>query len=204
MIRGRLVLDGWPRQLVSARAMRDIGEAVRARIVQRTFVDGRGVDDRPLAAHSTDRIVVYFGKGLGLRLKPRGGRPWHARRGPAAASARASGRRGPIIGREYPKGPGGGYAQYVRESRKGLRGGPPVTLTLSGQLSRSLVVTAARKDRCVITIRGAAVEYAAGTDDRRPWWGLSPTDRVDVLESMRAILAATREGGGGPRLRGRR
>lgn len=200
MIRGRLTLDGWPRQLVSARAMRDIGEAVRARIVQRTFVEGRGVDDRALKAHSTDRIVVYFDSELARRLKPKGGRPWYARRGPAAASARASGRRGPIIGREYQ----GGYAEFVRASRRGLGSGKGVDLTLSGQLSRSLVVTAVRKDRCVITIRGAAVEYAAGTDDRRPWWGLSPTDRADVLESMRAILAATREGGSGPRLRGKR
>ena len=180
--------------------MRDIGEAVRARIVQRTFTEGRGVDDRPLAAHSTDRIVVYFDSELARRLKPKGGRPWHARRGPAAASARAAGRRGAIIGREYQ----GGYAEYVRASRRGLGPGKGVDLTLSGQLSRSLVVTAVRSDRCVVTIRGAAVEYAAGTDDRRPWWGLSPADRADVLESMRAILAATREGGGGPRLRGRR
>jgi hypothetical protein len=153
-------------------------------MAQRTFREGRGLNDRAHAAYSTERVVVYFRSEIARRLKPKGGAPWHARRGPQRG---VDGRRGAIIGREYE----GGYAEYKRASRKGVgSGGVLVDLTASGQLARSLDVTAVLRTRCVVTVRGAAVTYAEGVDAKRPWFGLSPKDRGQVDQTIGELLTA--------------
>jgi hypothetical protein len=184
----RVDLSKWPTRVVTTEAMRAIGQAVATQMAQRTFREGRGLSDRPHAAYSTDRVVVYFRSEIARRLKPKGGAPWHARRGPQRG---VDGRRGAIIGREYA----GGYSEYKRASRKGVgSGGVLVDLTASGQLARSLDVTAVLRTRCVVTVRGAAVTYAEGVNSKRPWFGLSPKDRGQVDQTIGELLTAVLEG----------
>jgi len=180
----RVDLSKWPTRVVTTEAMRAIGQAVATQMAQRTFREGRGLNDRAHAAYSAERVVVYFRSEIAKRLKPKGGAPWHARRGPQRG---VDGRRGAIIGREYA----GGYAEYKRTSRKGVgSGGVLVDLTASGQLARSLDVTAVLRTRCVVTVRGAAVTYAEGVNAKRPWFGLSPRDRGQVDQTIGELLTA--------------
>lgn len=181
----RVDLSRWPTRVVTTEAMRAIGQAVATQMAQRTFREGRGLDDRAHAAYSTERVVVYFRSEIARRLKPKGGAPWHARRGPQRG---VDGRKGAIIGREYA----GGYAEYKFASRRGERRAPGVAvdLTASGQLARSLDVTAVLRTRCVVTVRGAAVTYAEGVNSKRPWFGLSAKDRGQVDQTIGELLTA--------------
>jgi hypothetical protein len=182
-IGARVDLSRWPRSLLTPQVMRAIGQAVATQMAQRAFREGRGLDDRGHRAYATEPLTVYFASETARRLRPKGGAPWHARRGPRAAQ----GRRGQVIGRRYD----GGYGEYKRASRKGVAaGGIEVDLTLSGQLARSLDVTSVTRTRCVVTVRGAAVTYASGVDARRPWFGLSRRDYPLVEATAEELIRA--------------
>ena len=164
----------WPSFVWDATAVRDVGEALRTSLVQRTFFEGLNVDDAPMARYSTKPVVIYNKSETARRLKPKGGTPWKGQRGP---------NKGRVVGRFYK----GGYAQYKEESRKGLKPGKSieVDLILSGQLSRSLRVTRTTTNQARIEVRGSATAYAAAVNAKREWLGVSPRN----VEDLNAVLA---------------
>lgn len=168
----------WPSFVWDLRAMRDVAEVLRTSLVQRTFFEGRNVDDNGMKAYSTKPVVIYRNSETARRLKPKGGVTWKGRRGP---------NKGRTVGRFYE----GGYAQFKEESRKGLNDrSVEVDLILSGQLSRSIGVQAISKTGVTITPRGAAVAYAGATHDRRNWWGISPRNNADLVAALPEIIGA--------------
>jgi len=181
MIRVGATITGSPPSMRwTAQTMRAIGEAVASQIVQRTFVARRGLTGARHAAYSTRRLVVAAGRGLGARLRPKGGQPYviHHRDG---TTSRA---------RLYA----GGYGEFKSSSQRDADSAP--NLTLSGQLMRSVAVVSHTSRRVVIGIRGPAAAYAAGTHAQRPWWGLSRADLVAIeRDALPAIAAAAVTGG---------
>lgn len=167
----------WPSFVWDLKAMRDVAEVLRTSLVQRTFFEGLDVNDNGLKAYSTKPVVIYNKSETARRLKPKGGTPWKGRRGP---------NKGRVVGRFYK----GGYAEYKELSRKGLKPGKSieVDLILSGQLSRSISVQAISKTGVTITPRGAAVAYAAATNDKRNWWGISQRNYVDLQAALPQII----------------
>lgn len=169
----------WPSFVWDLKAMRDVAEVLRTSLVQRTFFEGLDVNDNGLKAYSTKPVVIYRNSETARRLKPKGGTPWKGQRGP---------NKGRVVGRFYK----GGYAEYKELSRKGLKPGKSieVDLILSGQLSRSIGVQAISKTGVTITPRGAAVAYAAATNDKRNWWGISQRNYVDLQAALPEIIGA--------------
>lgn len=169
----------WPSFVWDLTAMRDVAEALRTSLIQRTFFEGLDVDDNGMKAYSTKPVVIYRNSETARRLKPKGGTPWKGQRGP---------NKGKVVGRFYK----GGYAQYKEESRKGLKPGKSVEvdLILSGQLSRSIAVQAISKTGVTITPRGAAVAYAAATHAKRNWWGISQRNYADLQAALPEIIGA--------------
>lgn len=169
----------WPSFVWDLKAMRDVAEVLRTSLVQRTFFEGLDVTDSGMKAYSTKPVVIYSASETGRRLKPKGGTPWKGRRGP---------NKGRVVGRFYK----GGYAEYKELSRKGLKPGKSieVDLILSGQLSRSISVQAISKTGVTITPRGAAVAYAAATNDKRNWWGISQRNYADLQAALPEIIGA--------------
>jgi len=166
----------WPSFVWDATAVRDVGEALRTSLVQRTFFEGLNVDDAPMKRYSTKPVVIYNKSETARRLKPKGGVPWKGRRGPM---------KGRTVGRFYE----GGYAEYKEQSRKGLNANSvEVDLILSGQLSRSIALTAVGKTGVTISPRGAAVAYAGATHDKRNWWGISQRNYADLQAALPAII----------------
>jgi hypothetical protein len=93
--------------------------------------------------------------------------------------------KGRTVGRFYE----GGYAEYKEQSRKGLNSNSvEVDLILSGQLSRSIALTAVGKTGVTISPRGAAVAYAGATHDKRNWWGISQRNFADLQAALPAII----------------
>lgn len=206
MMRVRATVTGSPPSMRwTAQTMRAVGEAVASQIVQRTFVARRGLTGARHAPYSTTRLVVVHGRGLGARLRPKGGRPYvvHHRSG-ATSQARL-----------YV----GGYAEYKQASQQHRSDAAPgITRTqrqtaassaasqrssdttpdliLSGELMRSVVVLSHTTRRAVVGIRGPAAAYAAGTHAQRPWWGLSRADTVALeRHAFPAIAEAAVRGG---------
>lgn len=194
-ILAKVNLGKWPSSIGNATTMRAIGEACRAQVVQRTFREGRGLDDNPHKRYSKKPISVYFGSETARRLKPKGGTPLYRKRrykarGKSQSSYLLSWKHydlGALIGRRYE----GGYRQFKAESRKGLsERSVEVDLILSGQLSRSLRVTNVRKTSAVIQVQGGSLKYAAGVNARRPWLGLSNNDKAQIQLAIADILRA--------------
>ena len=166
----------WPSFVWDLKAMRDVAEVLRTSLVQRTFFEGLDVDDNGMKAYSTKPVVIYRNSETARRLKPKGGTPWKGKRGP---------NKGRVVGRFYEDG----YKQYKAESRKGLNDrSVEVDLILSGQLSRSIALTAVGKTGVTISPRGAAVAYAGATHDRRNWWGISQRNFADLQAALPAII----------------
>lgn len=168
----------WPSFVWDLTAMRDVAEVLRTSMVQRTFFEGLDTNDAPLKAYSSKPVVIYNKSETARRLKPKGGQPWKGRRGPG---------KGRVVGRFYA----GGYAEFKEQSRKGLNANSvEVDLILSGQLSRSVAVQAISKTGVRISPRGSAVAYAAATNDKRQWWGISPRNNSDLVAALPAIIGA--------------
>jgi hypothetical protein len=172
-------------------ATRQLGAVVAAAIVERTFHRGQGDDDGALAPYSTRATSVSFDSDTGRRLKPKGGLPAYGRGHPRRLIS--AGGRAPkgwtVTGRHYP----GGYAQYKRDSRRGLTNklgasGAAVDLVLSGELARSIRVRTASRYAVIVGITGAALRYGPGTDARRPWLDISPQDARDIDAALPSIV----------------
>ena len=181
---GRLPLACWDRQ-----AMRETALAARAIIVTRTFRHGLDINDQPFKPYSTRPMTVTTKplSSTAKRMKPRGGLPafgrGHPRKLLGAGGKKPKGAKWTITGRHYP----GGYAQYKRESRKGVND-VDVNLTLSGELQRSIKIKDVEQDRATVGLEGNAIVYGMGVQQRgRVFMGLSPRD-LDALQ--RAIDAA--------------
>jgi hypothetical protein len=194
-LKARVDVGKWPRDIATPDVMRAVGELCKAQVIQRTFREGIGVDDRPMRRYSTTPMSVYFPSETARRLKPKGGAPIYRKRAYRQRGGSKSTYMmtwkyyplGTLIGRRYE----GGYAQYKRESRKGFTSGSvEVDLTLSGQLSRSIRVTKVRKNYAVVQVSGGALAYAAHTNRQRPWFGLSPSDTTLVQQAVADILRA--------------
>ena len=197
-IKARVDVGKWPRDIATPEVMRAVGELCKAQVIQRTFREGTGVDDRPLKRYSTKPMSVYFPSETARRLKPKGGMPLYRKRkykqrGRSQSTYMMTWKLyplGTLIGRRYE----GGYAQFKHDSRKGFVGGSvEVDLTLSGQLSRSIRVTNVRKNYAVVQVSGGALKYAAHVNRKRPWFGLSPQDQSLVMQAVGDILRAFME-----------
>ena len=210
------------------RAMRQYALSVHAAIVERTFQRGIGQDDRELKPYSTRPITIAFDSETAKRLHPKGGEPAYGTglgvtgltsfdeegatstqpvgqraqfgwsflfraKGDTGDTGRKT--RGKMTGRHYP----GGYAQYKRESRRGLRNrdgavGVLVDLTLSGQMRRSFRIVWVSRTDAAISLTGQPREYGTYVDRARPWIGLSPTDIRDIHDhALPAIIRAAME-----------
>jgi hypothetical protein len=209
---GRVPDAAWDQQ-----AMDRYATLARSRIVLRVQEDGTGDDDRPLKPYSTTPITVAFASTTGRRLKPKGGEPAYGRgtgdgsnRGPSGRVVAKHGwtfifrpegvtgdtgrkTRGPIIGRHYR----GGYAQFKRESRRGVTGAV-VDLTLSGQMLRQYRVIRVSRYSAEIGMTGQSRMYGPFTDAKRPWVGLSPGDvralAPDLVACVEGAMARASRG----------
>lgn len=132
-----------------------IGFAAVNAIKARSFSRGEGVDDAKHAAYSTKPIYISKRGKTGRRLKPKGGRP---------------------AGRSVFYA--GGYRSYKQQSTTGSRGAgrASVSLTLSGQLQRSIRVVKATRNRVVIKMTGRAAVYGKYVDAARPFFAISEKD----------------------------
>lgn len=182
-----------PRDVWDDKAMAQVASAALAAVVERTFSRGLGDDDKPLKAYSTRATTISFASDTGQRLTPKGGLPAYGRGRPRkflSGGGRAPRGKGwTITGRHYP----GGYAEYKRSSRRGLRnklGASGVTpdLVLSGNLSRSVAILRTSRFAAVIGIKGAALEYGTATDQARPWFAHSPEDLRDLDDTVTAVV----------------
>lgn len=187
-----------PAGIWDARAMRQYALAVHAAIVERTFQRGVGQDDRDLRRYSTRPTTIPFASETAKRLTPKGGEPAYGPGRPRkllVSGRPPNGKKWPQTGRHYP----GGYAQYKRESRRGMRNrdgavGVLVDLTLSGQMRRSFRIVWVSRTEAAISLTGQPLEYGPQTDRARPWIGLSPTDIRDIHDhALPAIIRAAME-----------
>lgn len=216
-IRATVNVGRWPSSISNATVMRAIGEACKAQVVQRTFREGRGLDDNPHKRYSTKPLSVYLGSETARRLKPKGGVPLYRKRrykarGKSQSTYLLSWKHydlGALIGRRYE----GGYRQFKAESRKGLnlastaanrvgetQRSVEVDLTLSGQLSRSLRVVRVQRTSAVVQVQGGSLKYAAGVNARRPWMGMSPGDISEARFAVAAVMLAYLEDQTGGRI----
>lgn len=171
-----------------------VAKGVRDLIVDRSFMQGLGVDDQPHARYSTAAITISMTSDTARRLKPKGGAPAYGRGRPRKllVNGRAPARLGWTAtgARHYE----GGYAAYKAASRR-LRAAAQgmVDLTLSGQMRNSFKVKTATETVIIIGLTGEAVVYGAGVNQKRRWIGLSPMDMRDLEElAQAASLAAQR------------
>lgn len=204
-IKATVNVGRWPSSISNATVMRAIGEVCKAQVVQRTFREGRGLDDNPHKRYSTKPLSVYLGSETARRLKPKGGVPLYRKRrykarGKSQSTYLLSWKHydlGALIGRHYE----GGYKQFKAESRKGLgERSVEVDLILSGQLSRSLRVTRVQRTSAVVQVQGGSLKYAAGVNARRPWMGMSPGDINEARFAVAAVMLAYLEDQTGGRI----
>ena len=182
-----------PRDVWDDKAMAQVALAALAAVTERTFYRGLGDDDKPMKPYSTRPITISFESDTGQRRPPKGGLPAYGRGHPRkllSGGGRAPRGKGwTITGRHYP----GGYAEYKRSSRRGLRnklGAAGVTpdLVLSGQLLESVAILRTSRFAAVIGIKGAALEYGTATDQARPWFAHSPEDLRDLDDTVTAVV----------------
>lgn len=204
-IKATVNVGRWPSSISNATVMRAIGEVCKAQVVQRTFREGRGLDDNPHKRYSTKPLSVYLGSETARRLKPKGGVPLYRKRrykarGKSQSTYLLSWKHydlGALIGRHYE----GGYKQFKAESRKGLNErSVEVDLILSGQLSRSLRVVRVQRTSAVVQVQGGSLKYAAGVNARRPWMGMSAGDINEARFAVAAVMLAYLEDQTGGRI----
>tara|TARA_R110000868_G_scaffold200654_3_gene448121 strand:+ start:3237 stop:3860 length:624 start_codon:yes stop_codon:yes gene_type:complete len=204
-IKATVNVGRWPSSISNATVMRAIGEVCKAQVVQRTFREGRGLDDNPHKRYSTKPLSVYLGSETARRLKPKGGVPLYRKRrykarGKSQSTYLLSWKHydlGALIGRRYE----GGYKQFKTESRKGLNErSVEVDLVLSGQLSRSLRVVRVQRTSAVVQVQGGSLKYAAGVNARRPWMGMSTGDINEARFAVAAVMLAYLEDQTGGRI----
>lgn len=213
-----------PRRVWDVEASREVALSMRAAVVDRASVDGLDVDDKPFRPYSTKPMAVLNDSDTGRRMKPKGGIPVYSRgAGERAITGRSNpfrvaeeeafsfdrvGRPGRtraesrgrvIIGRRYP----GGYAQFKRESRRGLtsaggRTGVEVNLILSGQMMRSFKQKTVALYMIVLGLTGDPVVYGTYVNRNRNWIGLSPSDLktldVAAFEAVKGAMARSLRG----------
>lgn len=181
-----------PRDVWDDRAMAQVALAALAAVTERTFHRGLGDDDKPMKPYSTRPTTISFESDTGKRLPPKGGLPAYGRGRPRRLLVNGNAPRGKgwtITGRHYP----GGYAEYKRSSRKGLRnklGAAGVTpdLVLSGRLLESVAIMRTSRFSAVIGFKGAALTYGPATDEARPWFAHSPEDLRDLDDTVTAVV----------------
>lgn len=173
-------------QLWTAQDMAWLAQIAASQTVVRAFDHGKGLDDRLHRRYSTERLKLYSRSTTGRAMSPKGGVPFAWVRGPRTRAGGYDRRR---IGQEAGRVYAGGYAQYKRESRKGLTNGlgasgVEVNLTLSGNLARSIRMTRHSATAATIAITGNARNYGGHVNAARPFMGLSPEDRDIVRDAI--------------------
>jgi hypothetical protein len=167
-----------PTQVTDRQAMAEIGNAL-VLIIRRRTLQGRGADGRPFEGYATRRIYVNPNRGVGARLKPKGG-------------VVTKGGRGKTMRFD------GGYAEFKRLSRGAgatPRGGSAsaptaeVDLTLSGQLMRSIAPAQITDPAVVVQVGEGAAEYGEGVNERRPFMGLAPQEGPALEAVANAAVA---------------
>ena len=140
--------------------MAALGALQSALIKDRTVHHGKGLDDTPLKPYGTRPMYVYPGKGIGLRLRPKGGRK--------------------------TKGGGhfyeGGYAQYKAASTK--RGGAShVDYTASGRTMASLRPLRISRTKVTVGFSGGEARRIAGwLNARSAFFGVGKGDDAELTE----------------------
>lgn len=137
----------------------------------RTYA-GLDTKDRPFgsyAPYSQKPLYVAF---KGARLKPKGGRKTKSGKSMFFQ---------------------GGYKEYKEKSRRrrtkgGVNQTAEIDLTLSGALMNNLVTTSATKTSFTIGLSGAVKSYGYYVNARRPFIGLSASDRVKVTNAVAARI----------------
>ena len=137
----------------------------------RTYA-GLDTQDRPFDSYAPYSQTPIYISMRGARLKPKGGRKTKSGKSMFFQ---------------------GGYREYKQKSRRrrtkgGANQTAEIDLTLSGALMNNLVTTSATKTSFTIGLSGAVRSYGYYVNARRPFIGLSASDRRKVTDAVAARI----------------